>query len=134
MEDPVVDAEGNTYERSAIETWIQNHNTSPITRNRVTRSDLRPNRSLKNAIEEVIASGKEILKRIDDHIDFKASTTRAVPKLSLTVTTKKLRNEWIDGSCPAGGILSTASLPYSCLICISTFSTPPFQCDWRQEM
>ena len=32
MEDPVVAMDGFTYERSAIATWFQRHNTSPMTR------------------------------------------------------------------------------------------------------
>jgi len=34
MKDPVQDREGNTYERFAIEQWLQSNPTSPITRNR----------------------------------------------------------------------------------------------------
>lgn len=30
MTDPVVDPDGNSYERSAIENWLQEHSTSPI--------------------------------------------------------------------------------------------------------
>ena len=44
--DPVIDREGNTYEKSAIETWLQTHNISPITRNPMSISDLVPNRAL----------------------------------------------------------------------------------------
>ena len=32
MEDPVMAMDGFTYERSAISTWFQRHNTSPMTR------------------------------------------------------------------------------------------------------
>ena len=32
MVDPVVDPDGNSYERQAIETWLARHGTSPITR------------------------------------------------------------------------------------------------------
>ena len=31
MRDPVFTADGMTYEREAIETWLQDHNTSPLT-------------------------------------------------------------------------------------------------------
>ena len=31
MEDPVVCADGHSYERSAIEKWLQTSNTSPLT-------------------------------------------------------------------------------------------------------
>lgn len=30
MTDPVIDPDGNSYERSAIESWLRQHNTSPI--------------------------------------------------------------------------------------------------------
>ena len=101
MIDPVVDSEGNTYERIAIESWIDGHKTSPITRNVITLEDLRPNRSLKNAIEETIASGKQIKKRLDDHVGFKDNAKMSAPQLSLTVTTEKLRPEW-SIRCPPG--------------------------------
>jgi Mg-chelatase subunit ChlD len=50
--DPVIDIEGNTYERRAIESWLVKNGTSPITRMPMTIADLRPNRSLRSAIEE----------------------------------------------------------------------------------
>lgn len=102
MIDPVLDSEGNTYERSAIELWIEGHNTSPITRNVITRHELRPNRSLKNAIEEILATGREILPRLENHVGLTVAATISVPELSLTVTTQKLRQEWLDAKCPAG--------------------------------
>lgn len=30
MNDPVIDPDGNSYERSAIEDWLRQHSTSPI--------------------------------------------------------------------------------------------------------
>ncbi len=32
LEDPVVAAEADTYERVALEQWLQTHTTSPVTR------------------------------------------------------------------------------------------------------
>ena len=32
MEDPVVAADGHIYERDAIVEWLENHDTSPVTR------------------------------------------------------------------------------------------------------
>lgn len=52
MKDPVVDPEGNSFERSAIENWLKSNNTSPITRNPLSVADLIPNRALRDAIEE----------------------------------------------------------------------------------
>eukprot|EP01114_Cavostelium_apophysatum_P023812 TRINITY_DN908_c0_g1_i1.p1 TRINITY_DN908_c0_g1~~TRINITY_DN908_c0_g1_i1.p1 ORF type:complete len:832 (+),score=277.31 TRINITY_DN908_c0_g1_i1:122-2497(+) len=52
MDDPVVDPEGNSYEREAIEKWLEKDPTSPITRTALTKGDLVPNRALKDAIDE----------------------------------------------------------------------------------
>ena len=52
MEDPVVDNEGNSYERSAIEQWLLGQSTSPVTRSPLHATDLRPNRALKDMIDE----------------------------------------------------------------------------------
>jgi len=54
MQDPVVDPEGNSYERSAIEDWLSKNNTSPLTRAPLTKSQLAPNRALREIIQEEI--------------------------------------------------------------------------------
>jgi Mg-chelatase subunit ChlD len=46
--DPVVDPEGNTYEREAIIQWLEANGVSPITRTPLLRSQLIPNRALQN--------------------------------------------------------------------------------------
>ena len=51
MINPYIDNEGNTYEYNAICEWLKNNNTSPITRNYLDLSHLKPNRILKEAIE-----------------------------------------------------------------------------------
>lgn len=63
MVDPVMDVEGNTYERAAIEEWIKKVGTSPITRNPLSISDLRFNRALKCAIIEDIQKAKEAITK-----------------------------------------------------------------------
>jgi hypothetical protein len=52
MRDPVIDPDGNSYERQAIEEWLHRTGTSPITRANLSIADLRPNRALKQAIDE----------------------------------------------------------------------------------
>ena len=43
--------QGNTFERSAIEAWLREHDsTPPITRTPYTAEDLRPNRALLGII------------------------------------------------------------------------------------
>ena len=46
MREPVIDHEGNTYEKSAILEWIQRDHRSPITRNPLSAEQLIPNRAL----------------------------------------------------------------------------------------
>ena len=50
IHDPVIDPEGNTFERIALENWIQVNRTSPITRTSVSTGDLYPN----NAVAELM--------------------------------------------------------------------------------
>jgi hypothetical protein len=45
-------ADGHTYERAAITTWLQSHNTSPLTNVRLAHKKLSPNLALRNAIQE----------------------------------------------------------------------------------
>ena len=52
MEDPVIDTDGNTYERSAIELWLKIKGKSPITEHVMDASTLRPNLMVKRLIEE----------------------------------------------------------------------------------
>ena len=46
MREPVIDSEGNTYEKSAILEWLKTSNKSPVTRNVISASRLVPNRVL----------------------------------------------------------------------------------------
>jgi hypothetical protein len=56
MRDPVVDREGNCYERQAIEAWLAVNATSPVSRNPLSVADLVPNRALKDMIEAAEAA------------------------------------------------------------------------------
>ncbi|KAK9827654.1 hypothetical protein WJX81_004095 [Elliptochloris bilobata] len=51
LREPVVAADGWTYERSAIEMWLQSHDTSPMTNDRMPDKVLIPNKSLREAIQ-----------------------------------------------------------------------------------
>ena len=52
MCNPYIDNDGNTYEYSAITEWLSINNTSPITRQYLKLSDLKPNRSLLELINK----------------------------------------------------------------------------------
>jgi hypothetical protein len=52
MSDPVLTCDGYTYERDAIERWLEDNNTSPITNNVLANKELTPNYALRSAIEK----------------------------------------------------------------------------------
>ncbi|GLI63151.1 hypothetical protein VaNZ11_005917 [Volvox africanus] len=51
--DPVVAADGNTYERLAITAWLEQHDTSPLTNEVLAHKGLTPNNLLRKIAEEI---------------------------------------------------------------------------------
>jgi hypothetical protein len=52
--DPVVAADGITYERRAIVDWLSTHNTSPMTNTVLPNLQLHPNSLVKTLVEELL--------------------------------------------------------------------------------
>ncbi len=52
IHDPVIDPDGNTYEKVAITNWILIHGNSPITRTALSLDQLRPNHVIRRLLEE----------------------------------------------------------------------------------
>ena len=50
MVDPVIAADGHTYERAAILEWLQTHSTSPVTLQALPHTRLVPNVLVRTAI------------------------------------------------------------------------------------
>jgi hypothetical protein len=67
MVDPVILVTGQTYERSAIERWLETHDTDPSTNLQLESKNLIPNHSLRNSIQEFTASAASML--IDQRIE-----------------------------------------------------------------
>lgn len=65
MVNPVSDPEGNTYEKSDIEKWLATNQTSPITRNPLTITELQENITVKRAIEAIRGSLSESQMKLD---------------------------------------------------------------------
>lgn len=63
--DPVVASDGHTYERLAIEKWLQNNNTSPLTGN-VMNATLIPNLNISKLIQDMVEEGGAALYTRDD--------------------------------------------------------------------
>jgi len=57
MNDPVIAADGHSYERNEIERWLQSRDTSPITNLPLAHKNLIPNHALRNAIEQYRETG-----------------------------------------------------------------------------
>ena len=55
MQDPVIAADGHTYEREAIEQWLVNNITSPKTNLPLPSTNLIPNIALRNTIRDMLA-------------------------------------------------------------------------------
>ena len=52
MEDPVMCADGHSYERSAIIEWLSTHNTSPVTNEPLEHKVVTTNHALRSLILE----------------------------------------------------------------------------------
>lgn len=86
MIEPVTDPDGNNYEKDAIEGWIHQHSTSPITQKPLTINDLHPNLALKQAISEYRDS-------IQLDVDSASSTT--TPSSSELMISRSRNNEFV---------------------------------------
>lgn len=58
MEDPLVAADGYTYEAEAIREWLNDHNTSPMTNLQLENLNLVSNRIVRSAIQEWLQSNE----------------------------------------------------------------------------
>ena len=61
LKDPVVATDGHTYERAAIERWLTDHQTSPLTNAPLASKQLVPNLRLRAIAEE--AKKAELIKK-----------------------------------------------------------------------
>ncbi|CAE7561801.1 PUB57 [Symbiodinium natans] len=63
MEDPVVAADGTSYERRAIQQWLRSHRTSPLTNLPLASEDLIPNNALRSVIQEFVGRLSDTQRR-----------------------------------------------------------------------
>ena len=68
MTDPVVAADGHTYERRAIKRWIKNEGTSPMTRARISDKSVIPNQALKQVIEAFVKAENDKYDQMLKHL------------------------------------------------------------------
>lgn len=75
MEDPVVCADGHSYERAAITHWLLAKDTSPSTNARLPHKNVVPNHALRNLIAEVRGVRRPIT--LEEHL---AAATPCAPE------------------------------------------------------
>lgn len=63
MVDPVITADGHSYERAAIQQWFEYHQTSPKTGARLQSKTLIPNQALKGLIAEWSEKHQKLLQQ-----------------------------------------------------------------------
>ncbi|KAL7485781.1 hypothetical protein ACHAW6_011381 [Cyclotella cf. meneghiniana] len=72
MKDPVIDPDGNAYEREAIERWLRVQSSSPITNGYLTVEMLRPSKELKSRIYKVVGMYPDLYREragfIENHL------------------------------------------------------------------
>ncbi|KAA8533570.1 hypothetical protein F0562_030996 [Nyssa sinensis] len=99
MVDPVETSSGNTFERSAIEKWLTDcNNLCPLTMTPLNTSDLRPNRTLRQSIDEwkdrntmiMIASIRPKIQSNDEQ-----EVLHSLGKLQDLCIERKLHQEWV---------------------------------------
>jgi len=69
MGEPVLAADGHTYEREAIEKWLQMHNTSPMTGALLGHRYLTENYALRHIIQSSAAAGSQQQQQQQDSGD-----------------------------------------------------------------
>lgn len=95
MKDPVITPYGTTYERSAIEDWLENHNTDPLTHKKLTKDMLITNYALKSAIEEEETASKVSVNKTQKTEDEKLNnnqTSSTNSMNSISSNNKKVYN------------------------------------------
>lgn len=76
MFDPVLDNEGNTYERAAIEKWLKDHKTSPISRCPLNSRLLIPNNALRDTIHEFMGEDWVAKKTVERGKSVKSTSAK----------------------------------------------------------
>lgn len=81
MRDPVVAADGHTYERTAIARWLQTSDKSPLTGSVLAHKNLVPNYMLLSSLQEAaaaVAASKTSAVRMDDPDERKVAAVETV--------------------------------------------------------
>ena len=64
MKDPVLASDGHTYEKANIESYLKQHNKSPVTGEPMQHTFVFPNNSVKQLIEKFRSENKHIMEEV----------------------------------------------------------------------
>lgn len=95
MVDPVFTADGETYERAAITTWLKENNTSPKTNEILEHKSLTPNRALKSQILDFVDNNRQYFEKefMDTSARGDLSVLTLITKLGININLKD-NNGW----------------------------------------
>ena len=83
MKEPVVCADGHTYEQEAIEEWLRHHSTSPVTNAELPTKQTFPNYSLRSAIQDFVARADTLNNTVEHNTELEQRAMGQVQKASL---------------------------------------------------
>merc|ERR1719502_791828 len=115
MKDPVIDRDGNSYEKEAILNWLRpGKNESPLTRKPLRETDLTPNRALKDQLDAFRSlKEKESKKSEKQEEDCDANGYIVVDNDALTVNLAFQDAASIDGSSSKSDMYCLATIKAS---------------------
>ncbi|CAF3418223.1 unnamed protein product [Rotaria sp. Silwood1] len=93
--DPVLAPDGHTYERQAIEQWIQRHGTSPMTRRPLSIEQLYSNRTVKELVDSFDILLREKNSRFILNVDVKKKNERPLVQ---TIRKTIYGAEWLSNN------------------------------------
>jgi hypothetical protein len=134
LRDPVIAADGNTYERTAIEKWLAKSQTSPLSGEALDHGMVNPNRALKKIIQDLIEEGGVGLYIVDTAMVGAAAAAKISSGESRTRT-----NSIENGGCNAQSIDVKEVPKVRCVdvfkekVLVLTGMGPPEVTEWFQK-
>ena len=96
MIDPVITADGMTYEKEEIKKWLHSHNTSPLTGSKLENKKLIPNNSLKQVINDIVDQGFLDYKTVTEYLTKKGLNKLDIMTMRSKIYEQKMKNRGKD--------------------------------------
>lgn len=99
MADPVIDAEGNTFERKALLHWLSHYGTSPVSRQPLNSNLIVPNFALREIIHEAMGASwvakrtEEVALQYSEDIDESQSSMNSSCSSLQSYSSSKFRGK-----------------------------------------